>query len=180
LTPRRAVFLDRDGVLIRTYVRAGVPHPPRDPDTMEILPGVREALDLLAGLGLLWIVVTNQPDVARGTQTRAMVEAINGALAERLSLDGVYTCYHDTGDHCTCRKPRPGLLLQAAGRHGIDLAGSFLVGDRWSDIVAGQAAGCRTFLVLEPYSQPERCRPDFVVADLAAAADRISQLLSSA
>ena len=77
MTPSRAVFLDRDGVLIRTYVRDGVPHPPHDPSEMEILPGVAEAVDRLRDLGLLRIVVTNQPDVARGTQTREAVEAMN-------------------------------------------------------------------------------------------------------
>jgi D-glycero-D-manno-heptose 1,7-bisphosphate phosphatase len=176
MTPSRAVFLDRDGVLIRTYVRAGVPHPPHDPSEMEILPGVAEAVDRLRDLGLLRIVVTNQPDVARGAQTREAVESMNHALVEGLSLDDVYTCYHDSSDHCACRKPLPGLLLQAAERRGVDLAGSFMVGDRWSDVEAGMAAGCRTFLIRESYSQRGRCRPDFEVRDLAAAAEIISRL----
>jgi D-glycero-D-manno-heptose 1,7-bisphosphate phosphatase len=177
MTSRRAVFLDRDGVLIRTYVRDGVPHPPRDLSEMEVLPGVSEAVDRLGALGLLRIVVTNQPDVARGAQTRDAVEAMNQVLVERLSLDDVYTCYHDTPDCCTCRKPLPGLLLQAAQRHEVDLAGSFMVGDRWSDVQAGLAAGCGTFLIRESYSQGERCQADFEVPDLAAAADLISRLL---
>jgi D-glycero-D-manno-heptose 1,7-bisphosphate phosphatase len=179
MIPRRAVFLDRDGVLIRTYVRDGVPHPPKDVSEMEILPRVCEAVDRLAALGLMRIVVTNQPDVARGAQTRDAVEAMNRALVERLALDDVYTCYHDGPDGCACRKPLPGLLLQAAQRHGVDLAGSFMVGDRWSDIQAGVAAGCGTFLIRESYSGGDRCRADFEVRDLAAAADLISQLLSS-
>jgi D-glycero-D-manno-heptose 1,7-bisphosphate phosphatase len=178
MTLRRAVFLDRDGVLIRTYVRAGVPHPPHDLSDLEILPGVCEAVDRLGDLGLLRIVVTNQPDAARGAQTRHAVEVMNDALLEQLTLDDVYTCYHDSLDRCACRKPLPGLLLQAAERHCIDLAGSFIVGDRWSDVEAGLAAGCRTFLIPEIYSQRERCRPDFEVPDLAAAAERISRLLS--
>jgi D-glycero-D-manno-heptose 1,7-bisphosphate phosphatase len=179
MTLRRAVFLDRDGVLIQTEVRAGVPHPPHDLSEIKILRGVREAVDRLGELGLLRIVVTNQPDVARGAQTRDAVEAINQALVERLSLDDVYTCYHDSPDGCACRKPLPGLLLQAAERHGLDLEGSFMVGDRWSDVEAGRAAGCSTFLIPEMYSQRQRCRPDFEVSDLLAASDRISRLLSS-
>ncbi len=179
MTTRRAVFLDRDGVLIRTYVRAGVPHPPHGLSEMEILPGVLEAVDRLGALGLLRIAVTNQPDVARGAQSRDAVEVMNQALVERLSLDDVYTCYHDTSDRCDCRKPLPGLLLQAAERHGVDLAGSFMVGDRWSDVQAGVAAGCGTFLIRESYSQCERCRADFEVSNLSAAADLICRLLSS-
>lgn len=178
MSPRRAVFLDRDGVLIRAYVRDGVPHPPDDLDAMQVLPGVPEAVARLGALGLLRVVVTNQPDVARGNQSRAAVEAMNEALSRQLSLDGVFTCYHDNADRCSCRKPLPGLLLQAAERHGIDLTASFLVGDRWSDVAAGRAVGCRTFLICESYSQRERCWPDFEVPDLAAAVDRIYQLPS--
>jgi D-glycero-D-manno-heptose 1,7-bisphosphate phosphatase len=167
---RRAVFLDRDGVINRTTVRAGTPYPPRRVAEVEVLPGVAEALALLAGHGLLLIVVTNQPDVARGTQDRAVVEAINRHLIELLPLDQVYTCYHDNADECACRKPRPGLLLQAAERYQVDLRYSFMVGDRWSDIAAGRAAGCTTFLLDVHYNQRQRCDPDYVVADLLEAA----------
>src|SRR5690348_5385682 len=97
---RRAVFLDRDGVLNRTAVRENTPYPPANVDELEILPGVLEALRRLAEQELLLIVVTNQPDVARGTQTRAVVEQINRCLAEQLPLHAVYTCYHDTSDNC--------------------------------------------------------------------------------
>jgi D-glycero-D-manno-heptose 1,7-bisphosphate phosphatase len=173
---RRAVFLDRDGVLNRTTVREGVPYPPASPAELELLAGVPEALALLAQYNLLLIGVTNQPDVARGTQTRAAVEAINGRLVAQLPLQTVYTCYHDNADRCDCRKPQPGLLRQAAASYAIDLGRSFMVGDRWSDIVAGQAAGCRTFLLDQPYSQRQRCAPDFVVANLLEAANVIVQL----
>ena len=170
---RRAVFLDRDGVLNRAVVRGTTPHPPDCVEQVEILPGVADALAQLAKLQLPLIVVTNQPDVARGTQTREAVEAINRYLSERLPLTAVYTCYHDTADNCACRKPRPGLLINAAAAYNIGLKRSFLVGDRWSDIVAGQAAGCQTLLIDLPYSQAERCRPDHRVIDLPAAAQII-------
>jgi D-glycero-D-manno-heptose 1,7-bisphosphate phosphatase len=146
---------------------------------LEVLPGVPEAVARLGALGLLRVVVTNQPDVARGIQSRAAVEAMNDALARPLALDDVFTCYHGNADRCACCKPLPGLLLQAAAQHHIDLPSSFLVGDRWSDVAAGRAAGCRTFLVCASYSQREWCRPDFEVPDLTAAVDRICQLLSS-
>jgi D-glycero-D-manno-heptose 1,7-bisphosphate phosphatase len=167
---RRAVFLDRDGVLNRTIVRDGVPYPPASAAEVELLGGVPEALDLLARHDLALIVVTNQPDVARGTQTRAVVEAINQRLVAQLPIDAVFTCYHDNPDGCDCRKPRPGLLFQAAHAHQIDLHRSFMVGDRWSDVAAGQAAGCRTFLLDLPYSQRQRCAPDYTVASLLEAA----------
>src|SRR5687768_15621353 len=98
---RRAVFLDRDGVLNRAFVRDGVSHPPSSIAELELLPRVAEALALLEAHNLLLIVVTNQPDVARGTQERALVEQINAALRERLpQIEAVYTCFHDTPDNC--------------------------------------------------------------------------------
>src|SRR5213593_1252773 len=172
-----AVFLDRDGVLNRGVVRNGISCPPASVDEVEILPGVSEALGLLARQGLPLIVITNQPDVARGTQTREAVEQINRRLLERLPLTAILTCYHDDADGCACRKPRPGLLVQGARDHGVDLGRSFMVGDRWSDVVAGQAAGCLTFLIAGPYNQRERCAPDHVVTDLAEAAHQIVALL---
>jgi D-glycero-D-manno-heptose 1,7-bisphosphate phosphatase len=170
---RPAVFLDRDGVLNRTTVRGDTPYPPNTATEVEILPGVPEALERLRRRGLKLIVVTNQPDVARGTQTREAVEEISRFLAQRLRLDAVYTCYHDAADACACRKPKPGMLMCAAEEHSIDLSRSFMVGDRWGDIIAGAAAGCVTFLLEMPYSQCQRCSPDHVVADLAGAVDLI-------
>jgi len=167
---RPAVFLDRDGVLNRALMRDGVPHPPQHPDEFELLPGVAEALAQLAAAGFALVVVTNQPDVARGTQTRAGVDALNDRIRTALPVLDVLTCFHDTADGCACRKPRPGLLLEAAGRWHLDPARSFMVGDRWSDIEAGRAAGCRTVLVARPYSKPERCSPDCRVADLTEVA----------
>jgi D-glycero-D-manno-heptose 1,7-bisphosphate phosphatase len=174
---RRAVFLDRDGVLNRTIVYNGVPHPPASAGEVELLEGVLEALALLVGHDLLLIGVTNQPDVARGTQTRAEVELINQRLLDQLPLDAIYTCYHDNADGCVCRKPRPGLLINAGEVYQLDLGQSFIVGDRWSDVAAGQAAGCRTFLLDVPYNQRQRCVPDYTVANLLDAAQRIVQLL---
>ena len=172
---QRAVFLDRDGVLIRTIVRDGIPHPPQSLREVEILPEVPRALALLREGGFILIVVTNQPDVARGTQTRETVEQINDHLRDQLPLDGVYVCYHDNSDRCACRKPAPGMLLKAAAEHGVDLAASFMVGDRASDIAAGAAAGCRTFLIDRSYSRCDPVKPTFKAADLLEVARRISE-----
>jgi D-glycero-D-manno-heptose 1,7-bisphosphate phosphatase len=124
--------------------------------------------------------VTNQPDVARGQTTRAAVEAINRHLLDCLALSGLLTCYHDDGDRCDCRKPKPGLLVRAAAERGIALDRSFMVGDRWSDVVAGQAVGCSTFLIAAPYNERPRCTPDHVVEDLPEAAEHIIRLLRPA
>lgn len=167
---RRAVFLDRDGVLIRTFVRDGVPHPPQRLLDVQILAGVETALLALRERNFRLLVVTNQPDVARGTQTREVVEQINNELLVRLPLDGIYTCFHDTPDGCDCRKPRPGLLHRAAAEHDVQLSDSFMIGDRGSDIAAGAAAGCRTILIAKSYSRCDRVKPDFKVADLREAA----------
>lgn len=174
---RPAVFLDRDGVINRTTVRGDTPYPPNCVNEVEILPGVAEAMQCLARLGLPLIVVTNQPDVARGTQQKVAVEQINAFLKSSLPITASYTCYHDNADACDCRKPKAGLLFRAAEEHGIDLRQSFMVGDRWSDVVAGAAAGCKTFLIDLPYSQGHRCTPDYTIADLPEAADRIIALL---
>jgi D-glycero-D-manno-heptose 1,7-bisphosphate phosphatase len=169
----RAVFLDRDGVLIESRLQAGVPHPPPSVASMKILPDVLDSLQELAAADFRLIVVTNQPDVARGKQTRQNVEQINAALRSALPLEAVYVCYHDDADRCDCRKPAPGFLLAGAREFGIDLPASYMVGDRWSDIVAGQEAGCRTLLIARSYSRADRCAPDHLVADLKEAAQRI-------
>jgi len=177
MTPRKpAVFLDRDGVINRISVVADVPHPPASVDECQVLPGVADAVAMLKAAGFPLIVVTNQPDVARGAQTREEVERINGCLQSQLPLDAVYVCYHDNADDCNCRKPRPGMLLRAAEEHHLDLARSFMVGDRSGDIVAGAAVGCRTLLIDMPYSKSDRCNPDFRVADLLEAARIICNL----
>jgi D-glycero-D-manno-heptose 1,7-bisphosphate phosphatase len=169
-SPRRAVFLDRDGVINRAIVRDGKPCPPSGLAELEILPGVPDALEHLRQAGYLLIVVTNQPDVARGTTPRTVVEDINETLQSRLPLDEFRTCYHDGADNCDCRKPRPGSLLAAARAHGIDLGASYMIGDRWRDTEAGQRAGCRTIFIDYGYceSQPEYF--DFRAESLAEAA----------
>lgn len=167
---RRAVFLDRDGVVNRTFVRDGTTHPPRDLAEFEFLTGVVEATQRLADAGFALVVVTNQPDVARGTQTRAGVEAIHNHVRAELPVLDILSCCHDVGDDCACRKPRPGMLREAARRWNIDCRKSYLVGDRWSDVEAGRSVGCRTVLLETSYSLRERCQPDVCVTDLSAAA----------
>jgi D-glycero-D-manno-heptose 1,7-bisphosphate phosphatase len=175
---RQAVFLDRDGVLNRAFVRNGKPYPPSSLEELEMLPGVGEACHDLRRAGFLLIMVTNQPDVARGQQTRRVVKAINRVLSDRLSLDDIKVCYHDNSDNCKCRKPEPGLLLEAAQEWKIDLSGSFVVGDRWKDIEAGRRAGCNTVFVEYGYSEVRPEIFDKLATSLTDAVDWILQKTS--
>jgi D-sedoheptulose 7-phosphate isomerase len=171
---RRAVFLDRDGVINRAFVRDGKPFPPPTPQDLEVLPGVPEALHELKSHGYELLVVTNQPDVGRGKQSREALDAMHQGLRALLPLDDILVCCHTDKDECDCRKPMPGMLLEAARKHNIDLAASFMVGDRWRDIEAGYNAGCRTILIDYGYSErpPDR-EPDLRVSSLREAADWI-------
>src|SRR5262249_55919345 len=171
LTRLPAVFLNRDGALNGAVVRDGKPFPPASIDELIIMPDAVRVLGQLRAAGYRLVVVTNQPDVARGTQRREVVEAINAALCAALPLDDVFTCYDD-GDSPR-RKPNPGMLLEAAAKHRVDLAGSFLIGDRWKDVEAGRRAGCRTVLLDHEYqeSRPEGVTANFLTRDIGAAAD---------
>ena len=166
------MFLDRDGVISRAVVRDGKPYPPDSIEDLEVLDSVPDALRKLRGAGFRLIVVTNQPDVARGTQTREVVEAMHARLTAELAVDEVVACYHD-GDACDCRKPKPGALVAAAQRHGVELEQSFMVGDRWRDIEAGQRAGCRCLFVDHGYAEQQPAGSFVRVPSLAAAADWI-------
>jgi D-glycero-D-manno-heptose 1,7-bisphosphate phosphatase len=167
--PKRAVFLDRDGVLNRAVIVDGRPYPPRRAEDVALLDGVEEACARLRAAGWLLIVVTNQPDVARGTTTRAEVDAIHAIIASRIDLDAVLICPHDDADACACRKPAPGLLREAAERFGISLEDSIMVGDRWKDVEAGRLAGCRTVFVDGGYSERAPSTPDLTVTSLREA-----------
>lgn len=171
---KRAVFLDRDGVINRAIVRNGRPYAPQTISELEVLPGVPEALARLRRAGFLNIVVTNQPDVGAGRQSRETVERMHERLLRELALDDIKTCYHTDADACACRKPKPGLLLQAAREYGIDLQASSVVGDRWRDVDAGHASGCRVYFVECGYLEKRPDPPFIAVKSLAEAASLIA------
>ena len=179
VTPSRkaAVFLDRDGVLNRAVVREGRPHPPDDLASLEVLPGAAEACSTLRAAGFLLIVVTNQPDIARGTRTREEVDTINRRLSEMVPVDEFRVCPHDDADRCECRKPSAGLLLAAARERGLDLPHSVMVGDRWRDVEAGKRAGCWTVFVDHGYSERRPEAPDLTVRSLG---DAVPWILATA
>ena len=170
----KAVFLDRDGVINRSLVRNSKPYPPMRVEEFELLPGVAEACAKLKAAGFLLVVATNQPDVGRGTLAREIVEAIHAKMCMVLPLDRVEVCYDAGTAHgqpSEFRKPAPGMLLRAARELGINLAASWMVGDRWRDIDCGATAGCRTIFVDHGYDEALKSPPDFTVHSLAEAAE---------
>jgi len=171
---KRAVFLDRDGVINQAIVRDGKPYPPSGVGELKIVAGAAEAVRDLKQAGFLLIVVTNQPDVARGTRSLEAVDAIHQALRETLPLDDFCVCPHDDADRCDCRKPLPGLLLRAAEKYDIDMPRSFMVGDRWRDVDAGSSAGCATVWIDYGYREKlPAAEPSAKVDSIRAAADWI-------
>jgi D-glycero-D-manno-heptose 1,7-bisphosphate phosphatase len=174
VTGARAVFLDRDGTVNEPIIRDGKPHPPASTTGLEMSPNAAVSLRRLKAAGFLLILVTNQPDVARGALSREAVEEVNAAVCAELPIDDVFVCWHDDSDQCDCRKPKPGLILRASAKYGIGLDRSFLIGDRWRDIDAGAIAGCRTILLDRRYQEREPDHaPDFRAETLAEAADWI-------
>lgn len=169
----RAVFLDRDGAINRAFVRDGKPFAPTMLERFEFLPGAVEAIAALKSAGFRVIVVTNQPDVGAGKLARETAEAMNARVRQECRVDDVRVCYHTEADDCACRKPKPGLLVDAARDWSVDLRRSYMVGDRWRDIGAGQAAGCRTVWIDYNYAEQRPEKPDIVVKSLAEASQRI-------
>jgi D-glycero-D-manno-heptose 1,7-bisphosphate phosphatase len=171
---KKAVFLDRDGVLNDAVVRDGKPYPPDSLATLRISKEVPKALHALKQADFLLICVTNQPDVARGKTLCTIVETINTHLLSSLPLDNIYVCYHDDIDMCDCRKPLPGLLMRAASQYGIDLCRSFMIGDRWKDIEAGKNAGCKTVWLNYNYQEAFfTAAPDYTTSSIIEAVDWI-------
>ncbi len=166
---RRAVFLDRDGVLSIPEFRDGRSYAPRRIEDFRLYPEAAEDLFRLRAVGLALVVVTNQPDVGNGLVERGVVEAMNERMARDLPLDRVEVCWHGQDHGCECRKPRPGMLRSAARALGLDLARSFMVGDRAGDVEAGRAAGCRTVFIDLGYHEPRPAAPDAVVRSLTEA-----------
>lgn len=154
-------------------MRGGRPFAPVSSEELQILPGVPEALKRLRAAGFLNVVVTNQPDLATGKQQPAVLAAMHDRLLGELALDSIRVCPHVDADGCACRKPLPGLLLEAARDLQIDVTASFLVGDRWRDISAGQSAGCACYFIDYAYDEKRPEKPYVAVKSLADFVDRI-------
>ncbi len=170
---KRAIFLDRDGVINKLILRDGKARAPYRLEDFELYPGAIEACRKLKAAGFLTIIVTNQPDVARGWVEADKVHMINDKIKELLPIDDIKICFHNDKDGCICRKPMAGMLLEAAKEWEIDLSNSFMVGDRYGDVAAGVTAGCTTLLVGAGDSQGSHPTPHYKVDSLLEAALRI-------
>jgi len=164
---KRAVFLDRDGVINQAKVRDGHPISPADMTEFFWVEPIKEVTLELKSLGYLLFCVTNQPDVGRGLQSREIVESFHTAILAELPIEKIFACYHDDCDQCSCRKPRPGLIVDAQKEYSLDLTASWLIGDRWKDIDAGAAAGCTTVFLEYGYDEGLRATPDHTISRLA-------------
>ena len=163
---KKAVFLDRDGVINKAFIKNGLPESPNSLSELKILPGVKESISRLKKLNFICLVVTNQPDVQRGKIKKNTIIKMNNFLKKKIELDDIFVCYHDDQDNCNCRKPKPGLLLQARKKWNVDFKKSFIVGDRWRDIQAGKKVGCKTIFLDYKYKDIKPKNPDFVTDTL--------------
>ena len=174
---KKSVFLDRDGVINKVYIKDGLPQSPNSLDELKILPGVKESIIKLKKLNFICLMVTNQPDVSRKKIDKNSVIQMNNFLKNEIALDDIFVCYHDDSDNCDCRKPKPGLLLQAGKKWDVDFKKSFMIGDRWKDIQAGEKVGCKTIFLDYKYNEKKPKKPDFVSDSLLNAAHIIEKLI---
>jgi D-glycero-D-manno-heptose 1,7-bisphosphate phosphatase len=172
-----AVFLDRDGVINRVAIGNGMPYPPSRVEEFELYEDVAEGCARLKAANFLLVVISNQPDVGRGTQTREAVDAMNLKMQTALPLlDRVEVCYHAGeryGQSCDCRKPRSGLILRAVAELRIDPKRSYVIGDRWRDVDCARAAGCRAIFIQRGYKESLREAPDYTVANFEEAVSAV-------
>jgi len=171
----RSIFLDRDGTLIRSIIRNGLPFSPTSLKEVEILPGAFEATKIFAELGFLPVVISNQPDVGNAVISQEVSLEINKFVMDALEIRHFYICFHVDTDNCECRKPKDGLIKKAIGDLSIDPHQSVMVGDRWKDIEAGQRAGCDCYFIDYKYLE-RRPNPPFTtvsnILDVAYSIER--------
>ena len=168
----KAIFWDRDGTINYPIIIDGKSHPPDCVEHLQLVFGIRQLMEKTCKMGYLNIVVTNQPDVARGLQTKEEVDKINNAVIEYLPLDDLFVCFHDNGQ-CECRKPKPGMFLKAKEKYDIDFSHSWMIGDFPSDVKAGKAVGCKTIFIEGNYKGISTERPDYIVKSIEEIEDII-------
>lgn len=162
-----AVFFDRDGVLIHTHVRNRKPYAIHSVDELVIFPDADALINKYKLAGYKIIVVTNQPDVGNGLLAQSAVEAMHAVLLAKLQIDLIKVCYHHQQAGCKCRKPLSGMLEDAAAELNLDLSKSIMIGDRASDVVAGNRVGCFTIFLDYGYNEPLGVEPNLKVTSLA-------------
>jgi len=171
----KAIFLDRDGVINKVIIRNGKPSSPRKLEEFEIFPNVKKCLEAFKEMGFLNIVFTSQPDISRGNLKIEDLEKMHKLILETLPVDDIKFCPHDDIDNCFCRKPKPGLILEASKEWSVDLKKSWVIGDRWKDIEAGKAAGCKTIMMRKKYNKDYKDY-DFGVNSLIKTVEIIKKL----
>jgi D-glycero-D-manno-heptose 1,7-bisphosphate phosphatase len=173
---RMAVFLDRDGTLNKAYIEDGLPISPSSLNKFKIIKGVKKSINRLKKLNFLCILITNQPDVFRGKIAKKTVVKMNSYIKKKIKLDDIFVCYHDNEHNCSCRKPKPGLLFKASKKWKIDLNKSFMIGDRWKDILAGKKVGCKTIFINNNYKNDKKVKADFTFKSLLKAVNKVEKL----
>jgi D-glycero-D-manno-heptose 1,7-bisphosphate phosphatase len=163
----KAAFFDRDGIVNEIVVRDRKPLSPRRFDKFKLLEGISDVLIQLKKEGYLNIIITNQPDIARGLMQWEELDRMHKFIKERLPVDDIFVCPHDDKNNCPCRKPKPGMFFEAAEKWGIDLGASFIIGDSWKDIEAGKAAGCKTIIIDAEYNR--KIKTNFRIYDIRSA-----------
>jgi D-glycero-D-manno-heptose 1,7-bisphosphate phosphatase len=176
----RAVFLDRDGVIVVPEFRDGRSFAPTTLDAFHLYGSAAQCLTRLKEAGFLLVVVTNQPDVGAGAIAVSVLDEMHRRMQAALPIDDIRVCTHTRADRCLCRKPQPGMLKDAAAALGIALDRSFMIGDRESDVAAGRAAGCQTvFIDLDYVAEPKPRETDFTVRSLEEATASILAQVAS-
>jgi len=174
----RGAFLDRDGVINKSLVVNGKPKSPSNLNELLIIEGVVEAIEILLRFNFIPVVITNQPDIARGTNLITDVAMINKRISEITGIQNFFLCVHDDNNNCTCRKPKPGLVLQAAKELNIDISKSFIVGDRWRDIELGQFLQIDSYFIDYGYSETAPNMPYIAVDSLLGAVKNVVRNLN--
>ena len=169
MTSQRAVFFDRDGVLIETLVEGGSPVANNNVNTLKFVHGALEVCQSLIDADIKMFMITNQPDISRGKIMLKDVLEINDVVQKTCQLTDVAMCIHDDKAHCSCRKPKPGMILELSVKHRIHLESSVVVGDRWRDIDAGATAGCHTLFINYGYNETLRRQPTWEVSSVSQA-----------
>lgn len=171
---KRAVFFERDGIL--NEARSGPKHQvsPLTIEEFKINTSAKGPMQLLKAAGFVLVATTNQPGISRGYQSRRELDRIHDLLRRVLPLDDIFVCAHDESDHCPCRKPQPGLFIEAAFKWHLNLDHSFVISDKWQDAEAARTTGCTSLLVKSPWLG--NVHRDFVLSDLQSTVDKILQL----
>jgi D-glycero-D-manno-heptose 1,7-bisphosphate phosphatase len=162
----KAIFLDRDGVMNEIVMRGKTISSPRSLEEFIIFPKIKTYLESFKKLGFLIIVFTNQPDVSRNLLEKEILEEMHEIIAETFPINDIVFCPHDNQDNCSCRKPKPGLIIDSAKKWSIDLTKSYVVGDSWKDVEAGNSAGCKTILLRKEYNKEFKKDYDFEIKSL--------------